>query len=99
MSIILGLIVGVAAVNIVSGLLMVVLEKKRDVGVLKTLGAPPSLVRRVFLLQGLWIGGTGTVAGLAGGLFTCWLQIHYHFVHFAPLDQSLPIGQQSRRVL
>jgi lipoprotein-releasing system permease protein len=94
MSIILGLIVGVAAVNIVSGLLMVVLEKKRDIGVLKTLGAPPAQVRRIFMLQGLWIGGAGTLAGLGVGLLACFLQVRYHLVRL-PGDvyflESLPV--------
>ncbi|MBI5835799.1 MAG: ABC transporter permease [Candidatus Eisenbacteria bacterium] len=94
MSIILGLIVGVAAVNIVSGLLMVVLEKKRDIGVLKTLGAPPAQVRRIFLLQGLWIGGAGTLAGMGTGLTLCFLQLRFHLVRL-PGDvyflESLPV--------
>jgi lipoprotein-releasing system permease protein len=70
MFLILGLIVLVAAFNIVSTLFMVVLEKRKDIGVLKTLGAEPSLVLRVFLLEGLLIGGLGTMIGalLGGGL-------------------------------
>jgi lipoprotein-releasing system permease protein len=94
MSIILGLIVAVAAVNIVSGLLMVVLEKKRDIGVLKTLGAPPAQVRRIFMMQGLWIGGAGTLLGLGVGLLLCFLQARYHLVRL-PGDvyflESLPV--------
>lgn len=94
MSVILGLIVGVAAVNIVSSLLMVVLEKKRDIGVLKTLGAPPAQVRRIFLWQGLWIGGAGALLGLLTGLLVCWLQWKYQLVRL-PGDvyfiESLPV--------
>lgn len=94
MSILLGLIVVVAAVNIVSGLLMVVLEKKRDIGVLKTLGASPAFVRRIFLVQGLWIGGTGAVLGLAGGLLLCFLQWKYSLIRLPGevyFIESLPI--------
>jgi len=102
MSILLGLIVGVAAVNIVSGLLMVVLEKKRDIGVLKTLGAPPAQVRRIFILQGLWIGGAGTLAGLGSGLALCWMQLRYHLVRL-PGDvyflESLPVKVSAEDVL
>ncbi len=102
MSIILGIIVVVAGVSIVSGLLMVVLEKKRDIGVLKTLGASPSRIRRVFLLQGLWIGGVGTLAGLGFGLMLCWLQAAYHLIRL-PGDvyflESLPVQVSPTDVL
>ncbi len=94
MSILLGLIVAVAAVNIVSGLLMVVLEKKRDIGVLKTLGASPAFVRRIFLVQGLWIGGTGAVLGLVAGLVLCFLQWKYSLIRLPGevyFIESLPI--------
>jgi len=66
MFVILALIVLVAAFNIVSTLFMVVLEKRRDIGVLKSLGAPRAVVLQVFLLEGLLIGGLGT--GLGGVL-------------------------------
>jgi lipoprotein-releasing system permease protein len=69
MFVILALIVLVAAFSIVSTLFMVVLEKRRDIGVLKSLGASRSLVLRVFLLEGFLIGGLGTGLGVTlGGL-------------------------------
>jgi len=67
MFVILALIVLVAAFNIVSTLFMVVLEKRRDIGVLKSLGASRTLVLQVFLLEGLLIGGIGTAAGMVLG--------------------------------
>ena len=72
MFVILALIVLVAAFNIVSTLFMVVNEKRRDIGVLKSLGASSALVLRVFLVEGLLIGGLGTLLGalLGGGLIT-----------------------------
>jgi len=80
MFLILGLIVLVAAFNIVSTLFMVVLEKRRDIGVLKTMGAEPGLVLRVFLLEGLLIGGLGTLVGaLLGGALIAILQ-RYPFI-------------------
>ncbi len=80
MFLILALIVLVAAFNIVSTLFMVVLEKRRDIGVLKTMGAAPGVVLRVFLLEGLLIGGLGTALGTAlGGLLIAVLQ-RYPFV-------------------
>jgi lipoprotein-releasing system permease protein len=81
-------------VNIISGLLMVVLEKKRDIGVLKTLGASPGRIRRIFLVQGLWIGGTGAVLGLVVGLLLCFAQWKYNLIRL-PGDvyfiESLPV--------
>ncbi len=65
MFVILALIVLVAAFNIVSTLFMVVLEKRRDIGVLKSMGADGSFVLRVFLVEGLLIGGAGTLLGVA----------------------------------
>lgn len=67
MFLILALIVLVAAFSIVSTLFMVVLEKRVDIGVLKTMGATPSLVLRVFLVEGLLVGGLGTALGTALG--------------------------------
>jgi lipoprotein-releasing system permease protein len=70
MFVILGLIVMVAAFSIVSTLFMVVLEKRRDIGVLKSLGASRAVILQVFLCEGLLIGGLGTGLGaaLGGGL-------------------------------
>jgi len=75
MFVILALIVLVAAFNIVSALTMVVLEKRRDIGVLKAMGATDGTVLRVFLYQGLLIGGAGIGLGLlCGGLLIAILQ-------------------------
>jgi lipoprotein-releasing system permease protein len=75
MFVILALIVLVAAFNIVSALFMTVLEKRRDIGVLKSMGATDATVLRVFLFQGLLIGGAGTAIGVTlGGLLIGVLQ-------------------------
>ena len=80
MFLILALIVLVAAFSIVSTLFMVVLEKRRDIGVLKSLGASRAVVLRVFLYEGLLIGGIGTGLGAAlGGLLIALLR-RYPFV-------------------
>jgi lipoprotein-releasing system permease protein len=68
MSVILSLIIIVAAFNIVSTLTMVVRDKTREIGILKAMGLPSASVRRIFLLQGLVIGVVGTGLGLALGL-------------------------------
>jgi lipoprotein-releasing system permease protein len=63
-----GLIVMVAALNIVASLILLVMEKSRDIAILKTMGSPASSIRRIFVLQGLIIGVVGTTVGaLAGG--------------------------------
>jgi lipoprotein-releasing system permease protein len=68
MSIILMLIVGVAAFNIVASLMMVVIDKQKDIAILRTYGLEPERVARVFLVQGAVIGVVGTVLGTAMGL-------------------------------
>ena len=68
MFIILSMIVGVAAFNIVSTLVMLVQDKQGDIAILRTLGAPPSSILTIFVVQGTLIGVLGTVAGLAGGI-------------------------------
>ncbi len=72
-----GLIVMVAALNIVASLVLLVVEKSRDIGILRTMGAPASAIRRIFLLQGLTIGAIGTGAGTILGLLVCWVSEHY----------------------
>lgn len=68
MFIILSLIVAVAAFNIVSMLIMVVNEKQADIAILRTLGASPSSVMKIFLVQGTLIGLFGTLLGVIGGV-------------------------------
>ncbi len=68
MAVILLLIVVVAAFNIVSTLSMVVKDKTREIGILKAMGLPASSVRRIFLVQGVVIGGVGTLIGLIIGV-------------------------------
>ena len=67
MFIILTLIVAVAAFNIVSTLVMVVTDKQADIAILRTIGAPPSSIMRIFIVQGSLIGFFGTLLGVAGG--------------------------------
>jgi lipoprotein-releasing system permease protein len=71
MFIILSLIVLVAALNIISGLMMLVKDKGRDIAVLRTMGATKGAMMRVFLITGASIGVVGTLAGLIIGLIFC----------------------------
>ena len=68
MGLILGLIVLVAAFNIVSTLVMVVADRTREIGILKAMGMTRRGIMRVFVLQGAWIGVAGTMVGTACGL-------------------------------
>ncbi len=71
-SLTIGLIVLVAALNIVASLVLLVMEKSRDIAILRTMGAPAGAIRRIFIYQGLTIGllgtGGGTVLGLLSAL-------------------------------
>ena len=68
MFIILTLIVAVAAFNIVSAQVMVVTDKQADIAILRTLGASPSSILTIFVIQGALIGIIGTLIGVAGGV-------------------------------
>ncbi len=81
--IVIGLIVCVAALNIFNALTMMVMEKTRDIAVMMSFGVQPGQVRRIFLLQGLLIGLTGTFLGLIAGYGLSWLGGHYHFIHLS----------------
>lgn len=81
--IVIALIVCVAALNILTALTMMVMEKTRDIAVMMSFGVAPGQVRRIFLLQGLLIGVTGTLLGLAAGYILSWAGGHYHFIHLS----------------
>lgn len=72
--IILSLIITVAAFNIVSTLIMVTLEKTREIGILKSMGATSVTIRRIFTCHGLIVGIVGTVVGSFAGFVFCFLQ-------------------------
>jgi lipoprotein-releasing system permease protein len=76
--VIIGLIVLVAALNILIALTMMVMEKTRDIAVLMSFGVLPGQVRWIFLMQGLLISVLGTAAGLVLGYVACWAGGHYH---------------------
>ncbi|WP_339872762.1 lipoprotein-releasing ABC transporter permease subunit [uncultured Brevundimonas sp.] len=71
MSIILGLVVAIAALNIISGIVMLVKNKTRDIAILRTVGASQAAMMRVFFVAGAAIGVAGTVSGLVLGLVFC----------------------------
>jgi lipoprotein-releasing system permease protein len=100
------LIVIVAALNIIATLILMVMEKTRDIGILMAVGSTPRSVRKIFFLQGAMIGAIGTSAGAALGLLCCWLantfklikvpvdiyQITYVPFHIKPADLLIIAG-------
>jgi lipoprotein-releasing system permease protein len=85
MFIILILIILVASFNIVSTLIMNVIEKKREIAILKAMGATDRGVMNIFMLQGLFIGIFGTVVGIAGGYLLCYILNTYQIIRL-PAD-------------
>jgi lipoprotein-releasing system permease protein len=92
------LIALVGIVNIISALAMIVLDKTRQIGILKSLGLPQGKLKQVFLAKGFIIGVAGAVFGSALALFLAWLQNHYklitvpedvYFMDFIPVDVNL----------
>lgn len=81
--IVIGLIVCVAALNILIALTMMVMEKTRDIAVMMSFGVQPAQIRRIFLLQGLLISVLGTGIGLALGYLLAWIGGHYRFIHLS----------------
>jgi lipoprotein-releasing system permease protein len=75
-----GLIVGVAALNIVASLILLVMEKTRDIAILKTMGASARSVMLIFLIQGMVIGTIGTVVGASAGTAIAWLLDRYRVI-------------------
>ncbi len=79
-SLTIGLIVMVAALNIVASLVLLVMEKSRDIAILRTMGAPARAIRLIFILQGLTIGLVGTLTGAVLGLVVCYFADRYQLI-------------------
>jgi len=94
MFIILSLIVIVATFNIISTLIMVVMEKTKDIGILKSMGATSGSIMRIFMFEGILVGLVGTILGCVVGYLICWAQETFHFISL-PADiyfiNTLPI--------
>ena len=102
MFIILTLIILVAAFNIISSLFMMVMEKTRDIAILKAMGATRDSIRKIFMLEGFFIGVVGTALGLAGGFILCGLLDRYEFIKL-PSEvyyiSTLPVRMQTLDVV
>jgi lipoprotein-releasing system permease protein len=82
--IVIGLIVFVSTFNIVSTLIMTVHEKRKEIGILSSMGAEPRMLRRIFLWYGTLVGLTGTLIGVVLGVLVCWVITRYELVTFPP---------------
>ncbi len=80
MFIILSLIIMVAAFNITSSLIMMVMEKTKDIAILKAMGATKKSIGKIFIFKGLAIGMSGTIFGVGSGVLLCWLLKKYEFI-------------------
>jgi len=96
---ILTLILIIASFNIVGSLTMLIIEKKRDVEILRSLGADNDLIRKVFIFEGWLISIIGAVSGIALGWLICWLQQRFGLVRLSSeslIMQSYPVVMKLR---
>lgn len=84
MFIILALIILVASFNIISTLVVLVVDKTKDIGILKAIGMSASQIRKIFTYEGLLIGALGTFLGACAGTTICFLLKKYHFIKLPP---------------
>jgi lipoprotein-releasing system permease protein len=82
--IVIGLIVFVSTFNIVSTLIMTVVEKRREIGILGSMGAEPATIRRIFVWYGTLVGFAGTAIGVILGVIICWIITRFRLVSFPP---------------
>lgn len=84
LAVILTLIILVAAFNIISSLIMLVIEKRKDIAILKSMGAQDRSILKIFVIQGSIIGLMGTIFGELGGILLCWIIKSYDIIDIPP---------------
>ena len=89
---ILTLILIIATFNVIGTLSMLILDKKKDIAVLQSMGAGQPLIRRIFLMEGLLISVIGAVSGLFLGAVICWVQIRFGLVRLGAADSSFVVS-------
>ncbi|MDR1046125.1 MAG: lipoprotein-releasing ABC transporter permease subunit [Candidatus Adiutrix sp.] len=102
MFVVLTLIIVVAAFNIISTLIMMVMEKTRDIAILKSMGATRRQIRRIFTLQGLTVGLIGAAGGLTLGVSLCLLLKEYKFIKLPEnvyMMDSLPVEMRAVHII
>jgi len=83
--VIIGVLVIIAAFNLIGAVLMMVLERTRDIGILKTMGATDKQIRRIFLFEGVWVALWGLILGLTIAVVFYWLQSEWQII---PLSEE-----------
>jgi lipoprotein-releasing system permease protein len=91
-SVTIGLIVMVAALNIVASLVLLVMEKNADIAILKTMGASARSVMFIFILQGVIIGTIGTLVGATGGVAISWVMNRYQLLRVPGMGEVYQIS-------
>lgn len=99
--IILVFILIIATFNVIGSLTMLIIEKKKDISILSSMGADMLMIRRIFLFEGMLITIIGAASGLLLGLLICWLQITFHVVKFSEgyVVDAYPMKIQSNDIL
>ncbi|NOY06167.1 MAG: FtsX-like permease family protein [Chlorobi bacterium] len=92
--VILSLLIAVSGFNILASLTMMVIEKKRDIGVLRAMGANTTGIQRIFWLEGVYIGGIGAIAGAVLGLLLVWIQVEFEVFRLSSafIIRALPVS-------
>ncbi|MEI7661654.1 MAG: FtsX-like permease family protein [Bacteroidota bacterium] len=89
---ILTLILVIATFNVIGTISMLILDKKKDIAVLQSMGATQRLIRRIFLMEGMLISLIGAVLGLGLGALICWIQIRFGLVRLGAADSSFVVS-------
>lgn len=82
----------IATFNVIGSLSMLILDKKKDIAVLQSLGADHSTIKKIFLAEGTMISVSGAMAGLILGIFLCWLQQTFGFVKLGNADSTFVVN-------
>ncbi|NCA75747.1 MAG: FtsX-like permease family protein [Alphaproteobacteria bacterium] len=89
---ILTLILIIATFNVIGTLSMLILDKKKDIAVLQSMGASQKVIKRIFLAEGMLISMIGAISGLALGAIVCYLQMKFGFVRLGDADSSFVVN-------
>jgi lipoprotein-releasing system permease protein len=100
---ILSFILMISIFNVIGSLTMLILEKKKDINILRSMGASEELIQRIFILEGVFISMIGAVGGLVLGLLVCYAQIQFELVKLSSggnyIVQAYPVEVQPMDVL
>ena len=73
----------IASFNVVGVLTMLIIDKSKDIEIIKSMGASKRILKQIFLFEGWMISLLGAIIGLGLGVLLCWLQSHFHLLKFA----------------